>query len=136
MTQCNIFLIFVQMIDCGYTLEPPRYPQSIFWSKIRKNVYPCKPHFYFIKVGCKGVFVTRTCFRDDNLQTQTAPTRLCFWNIPTSSIYTMLTHPCNLHTYAFHLYFIMVCQGCFSSSSNNSMAVAILVPFYMRTYDS
>ena len=35
----NIFLIFAENIDCGYTLEPPRrsgsnkYPQSMFWSK-------------------------------------------------------------------------------------------------------
>ena len=35
----DIFLIFAQNIDCGYTLEPPRrggsneYPQSRFWSK-------------------------------------------------------------------------------------------------------
>ena len=35
----NIFLIFAQNIDCGYTLEPPHlggsneYPQSMFWSK-------------------------------------------------------------------------------------------------------
>ena len=36
-----------------------------FRAKIRKNEYPCKPQFYYIKVGCKGVFVTRTCFRDD-----------------------------------------------------------------------
>ena len=35
-----------------------------FRAKIRKNVYPSKPQFYYIKVGCKGVFVTRTCFRD------------------------------------------------------------------------
>ena len=34
-----------------------------YGAKIRKNVYPCKPQFYYIKVGCKGVFVTRTCFR-------------------------------------------------------------------------
>ena len=34
-----------------------------FGAKIRK-VYPCKPQFYYIKVGCKGVFVTQTCFRD------------------------------------------------------------------------
>ena len=66
----NIFLIFAQNIDYGYTLEPPQrggsieYPQSMFKSKIRKNVYPCKPQFYYIKVGCKGVFVTQTCFRD------------------------------------------------------------------------
>ena len=37
----------------------------MFWSKNKKKVYPCKPQFYFIKVGCKGVFVTRTCFRDE-----------------------------------------------------------------------
>ena len=39
----NIFLIFTQNIDCGYTLEPPQrggsdeYPQSMFWSKNKKN---------------------------------------------------------------------------------------------------
>ena len=37
-----IFLISVQNIDCGYSLEPPRrggsneYPQSIFWAEIWK----------------------------------------------------------------------------------------------------
>ena len=36
-----------------------------FRAKIRKNVYPCTPQFYYTKVGCKGVFVTRTCFRDE-----------------------------------------------------------------------
>ena len=35
-----------------------------FGAKIGKNAYPSKPQFYYIKVGCKGVFVTRTCFRD------------------------------------------------------------------------
>ena len=33
--------------------------------RTRKNVYPCAPQFYYTKVGCKGVFVTRTCFRDE-----------------------------------------------------------------------
>ena len=59
----NIFLIFAQNIDCGYTLEPPHY-NLCFGTKIRKKVYPCKPQFYYIKLGCKGVLVTRTCFRD------------------------------------------------------------------------
>ena len=37
----------------------------MFWSKNkRKKLYPCKPQFYYIKVGCKGMFDTRTCFRD------------------------------------------------------------------------
>ena len=31
------------------------YPQSMFLSRIKKNnVYPCKPQFYYIKVGFKG----------------------------------------------------------------------------------
>ena len=46
------FFIFAQNIDCGYTLEPPRrggsneYPQSMFWSKNKKNRYtPAYPIF-------------------------------------------------------------------------------------------
>ena len=32
------------------------YPQSMFLSRnIKNNVYPCKPQFYYIKVGFKGV---------------------------------------------------------------------------------
>ena len=48
----DIFLIFAQNIDRGYTLEPPRrggsneYPQSMFWSKNKKNRYtPANPSF-------------------------------------------------------------------------------------------
>ena len=68
----DIFLIFAQNIDCGYTLEPPQrggsneYTQSIFWSKNKKKyVYPSKTHFFYIKVRCKGVFITRTCYPDE-----------------------------------------------------------------------
>ena len=57
-----IFHVSAQNIDCGYSLEPPRwggsneYPQSMFLSRNKKNnVYPCKPQFYYIKVGFKGV---------------------------------------------------------------------------------
>ena len=38
-----VFLIFVQNIDCVYTLEPPQrggsneYQQSMFWSKNKKS---------------------------------------------------------------------------------------------------
>ena len=55
-------LISAQNTDCGYSLEPPRrggsneYPQSMFLSRNKKNnVYPCKPQFYYEKVGFKGV---------------------------------------------------------------------------------
>ena len=58
----DIFHISAQNIDCGYSLEPPRrggsneYPQSMFYVVKRKNnVYPCKPQFYYINVGFKGV---------------------------------------------------------------------------------
>ena len=58
-----------EYIDCGYSLEPPQrggsneYPQSMFLSRNKKNnVYPCKPQFYYIKVGFKGVKIYRHVF--------------------------------------------------------------------------
>ena len=59
---CDIFHISAQNIDCRYSLELPQrggsneYPQSMFLSRNKKNnVYPCKPQFYYMKVGFKGV---------------------------------------------------------------------------------
>ena len=56
------FHISAQNIDCGYSLEPPQrggsneYSHSMFLRRNKKNnVYPCKPHVYYIKVGFKGV---------------------------------------------------------------------------------
>ena len=59
----KIFFIFLlKNIYCGYSLEPPRrggsneYPQYMFFNRNQTdNVYPCKPRFYYIKVGFKGV---------------------------------------------------------------------------------
>ena len=55
-------MFLLKNIDCGYSLEPPRrggsneYPQSMFMSRNKKNyAYTCKPQFYYIKVGFKGV---------------------------------------------------------------------------------
>ena len=53
----DIFLIFAQNIDCGYTLEPPRrggsneYPQSMFWSKISKIGIPLHTPVLLYKSG-------------------------------------------------------------------------------------
>ena len=39
----------------------------MFLSRNKKNnVYPCKPQFYYIKVGFKGVKILQVCFRDVN----------------------------------------------------------------------
>ena len=50
MKKCDVFLIFVPNIDCGYTLEPPqrggsnKYPQSMIQSKTKKRIYtPVNP---------------------------------------------------------------------------------------------
>ena len=58
----DTFHISAQNIDYGYLLEPPhrgssnKYPQSMFLSRNEKsNAYHCKPQFYRIKVGFKGV---------------------------------------------------------------------------------
>ena len=57
-----IFSYFRSKHRLRYSLEPPRrggsneYPQSLFLSRNKKtNVYVCKPQFYYIKVGFKGV---------------------------------------------------------------------------------
>ena len=54
----DTFHISAQNVDWGYTLEPPgrggfnECPQSMFLSRNKKtNVYPCKPQFYYKKVG-------------------------------------------------------------------------------------
>ena len=56
MKNSDIFHISAQNIDCGYSLEPPRwggsneYLQSMILSRNKKNnVYSCKPQFYYIK---------------------------------------------------------------------------------------
>ena len=61
----DIFLIFAQNIDCGYTLELPQrggsneYPQSVFWSKNKKNSYtPAYPSFAIEKWGSRGIHYT------------------------------------------------------------------------------
>ena len=57
------FSFLAQNKDCGYTLEPPRrggsneYPQSMFWSKNKKNEHTSV-------VGFKGIYIKRTCFPD------------------------------------------------------------------------
>ena len=59
----NIFNIFAQNIDCGYTLEPPRrgdsneYTQSCFRAKIRNIGMSLHTLPVFI-------FIARTCFPD------------------------------------------------------------------------
>ena len=57
-----LFHTSAKNIDCGHSLEPPRrggsneYPQSMFLSRIRKIMNtPCKPQFYYMKVGFKGI---------------------------------------------------------------------------------
>ena len=52
------FLNFAQNIDRGYTLD--EYPQSMFQAKIKKCISH-KPQFYYLKMGCKGVLIARTC---------------------------------------------------------------------------
>ena len=59
----DVFNNFAQNIDCGYTLEPPlkggsnEYPQSMFWSKNKKNMYiPAYPSY------TKGYILPDACF--------------------------------------------------------------------------
>ena len=58
--------MFAQKIDCGYTLKPPRSTHNLcFGAKIRKiGKHVHALFFFYIKVGFKGVYISRTCFPD------------------------------------------------------------------------
>ena len=82
-----IFHISAQNIDYGYSLEPPwwggsyEHTQSMFFSRnMKNNVYPCKPQFYYIKVGFKGSKLYRYVFmmhREGVLAEQWKPRQAC-----------------------------------------------------------
>ena len=59
----DIFYIFAQNIDCGYTLEPPHrggsneYPHSMLWSKTKENMCThayMYPSFAIYDMGLRG----------------------------------------------------------------------------------
>ena len=60
----DIFLIFAPKHRLWVPVRTAsEYPQSMFWSKNKKNRYtPAYPSFFYIKVGFKGVYITPTCF--------------------------------------------------------------------------
>ena len=67
----DIFNIFAQNIDCGYTLELPRrngsnkYPQSMFWIKNKEYRYtPAYPSLALLKWGSRGYTLHGHVFRD------------------------------------------------------------------------
>ena len=61
----DIFLIFAQNIDCGYTEAVLTSTHNVcFGSNMRKNIYPGKSQFFFIKVGFTAVYISPTCFHD------------------------------------------------------------------------
>ena len=64
--------------------------------KYENNVYPCKLQFYYIKVGCKGVFITRTCFRDEITCINTCRNLIC--GIYTRGVPERGENSCNLIT--------------------------------------
>ena len=58
----DIFLIFAQNIDCGYTLEPPhRVPTNYVLSKNKKKSYFLAEKFQFLKLK-KSLFIAWASF--------------------------------------------------------------------------
>ena len=62
-----------------------------FRAKVRKYVYPSKLLFYYIKVGCKGVFITWTCLHD------------VFWMVPCISVNRKNAKYCGFFYRKFHI---------------------------------
>ena len=42
-------------VNPSFTIYHDEYPQYMFSNNKKNNVYRCKPQFYYIKVGFKGV---------------------------------------------------------------------------------
>ena len=52
--QIKILIFFIFLLKTEAVLTSSH--NLCFWAEIKKNnVYPCKPQFYYIKVGFKGV---------------------------------------------------------------------------------
>ena len=54
-----IFFIFAQNIDREYTLEPPQSEAVL--TSTHNICFKAKTRIYYIKVGCKRVYITQTC---------------------------------------------------------------------------
>ena len=52
--QSDNFHISAQNIDCGYEAVSTSTTIYVLSRNNENNVYPCKPQFYYIKVGFKG----------------------------------------------------------------------------------
>ena len=59
--KCDIFLLFAQNIDRAYNEAVLMSIHNVSKQRLENNVYPCKPQFYYIKVGCKGVCLHNEC---------------------------------------------------------------------------
>ena len=65
---------------------------------MKTYVYPCKPQFYHIKVGFKGVKIISACFRDETkfcsryvnirISVRTASTTICVFSKIRKIMYT------------------------------------------------
>ena len=58
------FSYFAENIDCGYKAVLTSTHNLCFRGKIRKRMYTPVNRGFTVKVGCKGVFITRTGYLD------------------------------------------------------------------------
>ena len=114
------FLFLLQNIDCGYSLEPPRwgssnvYPQSMFWGKLLKNQNFSNEIFsvFFWKL-CNYLFIAWTSFCNammstDSSQKHSYTTQILWFEhwfccMKTASISTDYGFK-QLYTYSFIMY--------------------------------
>ena len=96
----HIFNIFVQNIDCGYPLEPPRrggsyeYLQSMFWNENKKNrCTPVKYSFAIKNRGYEGVCFSWRCFPDGLVDLDTRST---VWDMEHEDIFMVFLSQYNI----------------------------------------
>ena len=95
-------------------------------TKIRQNVFTCKPQFNYIEVGFTGVFPMRTTLPDDALA------NLCGCTVrfvsDTVSVFNLLVSSrMSFNPFVLHIIQAAASCSCSSSVSNNFLCL-ILVP--------
>ena len=90
----------------------------MFWSKNKKNMYtPSKPHFFYIKAGCKGVFITRTCYPDvtgSKVKRVPLERTLAFgYFVPEAITSKVFLLPLVLHAFSVMVLLVNQCHKCF-----------------------
>ena len=102
----------------------------------KNNVYPCKPQFYCIKMGFKGVKIIKACFRDDKTLLVVFLCMICLlvtcWTICIQQVFLGFLH--KIHNNALPVIVLIIrpmqLQDALTRRSKLSFGFPLTIPFW------